>query len=166
MKIRLTLNGEARELELEPYPSLLVSQGLATRYLDEKTLWPGGKFVTTQLVVRTEFLKDHPDVVKELLEGQVQANDFIATHAADAQRMVDAGIAKVTGTGVGLPVIAAAWGSMTFTNDPIAPSLDGSAKHAEALGFIKPVDLKNIYDLTLLNEVLAAHGQPAVSALS
>ena len=58
-------------------------------------------------------------------------NDFIATHAADAQRMVDAGIAKVTGTGVGLPVIAAAWGSMTFTNDPIAPSLDGSAKHAD-----------------------------------
>ena len=43
----------------------------------------------------------------------------------------------------------------TFTADPIASSLQKSAKDAEAVGLLEPVDLKGIYDLTLLNEVLA-----------
>ena len=38
--------------------------------LDEKTLWPDGKFVTTHLIVRTEFLEKHPATVKALLRGR------------------------------------------------------------------------------------------------
>ena len=42
-----------------------------------------------------------------------------------------------------------------------------SADHAVAAGLLDPVDLKSpgIYDLTLLNEVLAELGEPAASAL-
>ena len=149
----------------EPWATRLVQQAGGKVLVDERDLWPKGQFVTTHLIVRTQFLKDHPDVVRELLEGQVQANDFIAAHPTDAQQLVDAGIAKVTGTDVGLAVISAAWPNMAFVNDPVASSLDDSAKHAVALGFIKAVDLKGIYDLTLLNQVLAAHNQPAVGGL-
>src|SRR2546423_2923814 len=61
----------------EPWATRLVQQAGGKVLVDERDLWPGGEFGTTQLIVRTQFLKDHPDVVKELLEGQVQANDFI-----------------------------------------------------------------------------------------
>ncbi len=51
-------------------------------------------------------------------------------------------------------MIAAAWKNLHFTADPIASSLEGSAKHAEDVGLLEPVDLKGIYDLKLLNELL------------
>ena len=53
-----------------------------------------------------------------------------------------------------------------ITFDPIASSLRKSADDAAELGFLqgKP-DLKDIYDLTLLNKVLAAKNVPAVKGL-
>jgi NitT/TauT family transport system substrate-binding protein len=50
-----------------------------------------------------------------------------------------------------------------FTNDPIASSLITGAQHAEAVGLLKTVDLKGIYDLDPLNALLEADGKPAVS---
>ena len=38
---------------------------------DEADLWPDGEFPTTVLLVRAEFLEEHPDVVADLLEGHV-----------------------------------------------------------------------------------------------
>ena len=57
--------------------------------------------------------------------------------------------------------IAGAWENLEFTLDPIASSLQGSADDAEAVGLLDPVDLADpgIYDLTLLNEVLAERGE-------
>src|SRR5687767_4591749 len=55
----------------EPWATRMVQEGKGKVLVDEKTLWPGGDYVTTHLIVRTPFLKDHPDVVKHLLEGHV-----------------------------------------------------------------------------------------------
>src|SRR5215469_4276746 len=44
------------------------------RLVNEASLWPGGKFVTTNLVVTQSFLKAHPSTVNGLLKGQIQAN--------------------------------------------------------------------------------------------
>ena len=52
-----------------------------------------------------------------------------------------------------------------FTADPIASSLSESAKDAEAIGLLEPVDLSGIYDLTLLNKVLTDQGKPTVEGL-
>src|SRR5438067_7455981 len=60
----------------EPYASRLVSEGHGHVLVDESSLWPNGKFVTTQVVVRTAFLRAHPDVVRKFLTGQLQAVQF------------------------------------------------------------------------------------------
>lgn len=146
----------------EPWVTRLVLDGGGKVLVDEKDLWPDGKFVTTQLVVRTQFLKAHPETVQRLLEGQVEANKFVNEHAAEAQTIVNEGIAKVTGKKLADPVIQQAWAHLTFTNDPIAASLATSAEHATAAGLLAKVDLKGIYDLTLLNKVLTAAGLPKV----
>src|SRR5262249_54136637 len=44
----------------EPWATRLVTEGGGKVLVDEKTLWPGGKFVTTNIIVRTDFLKAHP----------------------------------------------------------------------------------------------------------
>ena len=147
----------------EPWATRLIEEGGGHILVDERDLWPDGEYVTTHLVVRTAFLEEHPDVVKALLEGQVAANDFVNEDPAEAQRLTNQGIEKVTGKPIGEELLSAAWENLTFTNDPIASSLVTSAEHAQEVGLSDPIDLAGIYDLTLLNEVLAAAGEPAVS---
>jgi NitT/TauT family transport system substrate-binding protein len=148
----------------EPWATRLVREGGGTVLVDEASLWPEGRFVTTHLVVRTEFLEDHPDTVRRLLEGQVEADELVHADPTRAQRLVNEGIEAVTGKALPADLLATAWANLTFTNDPIASSLRASADHAEAVGLLEPVDLDGIYDLRLLNEVLAARGQPEVEA--
>ena len=51
----------------EPWATRLIQEGGAQLFLDERSLWPDHRFVITQIVVRTDFLKQHPDVVKKWL---------------------------------------------------------------------------------------------------
>src|SRR5207237_3038341 len=82
--------------EPEPWATRMVQEGKGKVLVDERTLWPGGQFVTTQLIVRTPFLKEHPEVVQHLLEGQVAATDFINANPAEAKTLVNQGIQKLT----------------------------------------------------------------------
>lgn len=147
----------------EPYASRLKLVGRGSEFLDEGSLWPGGKFVITHLMVRTDFLNEHPDQVKALLSGQVQANDYIRKDPAGARKAVNDELKKLTGKALKPDVLKSSMKHVTFTNDPVASSLKGSADHAVQVGLLKPVDLKGIYQLGPLNEVLKKAGEPAVS---
>jgi sulfonate transport system substrate-binding protein len=148
----------------EPWATRLVTEGGGRILVDERTLWPHGQFVTTELVVRTDFLKAHPDVVRRLLTGQVDAVDLLAKNPTRAQQLVGLGVQHATGKGLAANLIAASFQSITFTNDPIASSLQTSAQNAKKLGLLKSTNLKGLYDLTLLNTVLSARHEPVVSA--
>src|SRR3954468_14670414 len=70
----------------EPTASLLVLEHKGHVLVDEKDLWPQGKFVTTQLIVRTDFLNKYPDAVAALLRGDVKAVQFAQGDAATAEK--------------------------------------------------------------------------------
>lgn len=148
----------------EPWATRLVQEGGGKVLVDERALWPDGQFVTTHLVVRTKFLKEHPATVKRLLEAQVAANDFVNGSKEEAQRLTNQGIEKITGKKLSQSVITSSWENLKFTNDPVASSLTKSAQDAERVGLLKKVDLKGIYDLAPLDEVLRAAGQQPVPA--
>ncbi len=146
----------------EPWATRLVQEGGGKVLVDERTLWPGSKFITTHLVVRTKFLKQHPEAVRRLVQGQVQANELVNSNPAEAQRLVNQAITTITGRGIAPAVLDASWKSLEFTNDPVATSLTASADHARDVGLLGRVDLKGIYDLSVLNQVLAAANRPEV----
>ncbi len=146
----------------EPYATRLVAESKGKVLVDEATLWPEGKFVTTNLVVRTEYLTAHPDVIKKLLEGLVKSTDYLNADAAVAQTTVNDGLKKLTGKSLKPEIIAAAWKNLTFTEDPYPAALRESAKHAIAVELLKEVDLTGLYDLGPLNEVLKAAGKPEI----
>ena len=103
-------------------------------------MWPGGQFVTTHLLVRNDFMKEHPDLVEDLLQAQIEANDYIAAHSDEAKTLVADYISRETGSEVPAEARDKAWASLTFTNDPIADSLLESADHAVESGQLEPVD--------------------------
>ena len=148
----------------EPWATRLVQDGHGKVLVDERTLWPQGQFVTTQLVVATSYLNKHASVVSGLLKGDIDANDFVNANPAQAQTIVNDAIAKLTGKGLKTKTVQAAWTQMTFTVDPIASSLYKQASAAESVGLLKSVNLTGIYDLTPLNNLLKAEGKPEVSA--
>jgi NitT/TauT family transport system substrate-binding protein len=120
--------------------------------------------VTTQLIVSTTFLKAHPDVVERLLAGHIAATDYVNAHPAEAQAVVNAGITRVTGQAVSLDVTKAAWAGMTFTFDPLASTLQKEADNAKSVGLLDgSVKLDGIYDLSILNKLLAAAAKSTVS---
>jgi NitT/TauT family transport system substrate-binding protein len=147
----------------EPTAARLVALG-ATVLVDERDLWPDGRFVVTHLLVSKSFLDAHPDVVKKLIAGSVAANAYINANPADAQKLVSDGIGKLTGKPLDPKLTAEAWKSITFLDDPLADSLRVGAQHAQDVGLLDPVDLNGIYDLTLLNEVLRDRGTTEVRA--
>jgi NitT/TauT family transport system substrate-binding protein len=149
--------------EPEPYATEMVLDG-GTRLVNEASLWPGGKFVTTNLVVTQSFLKAHPSAVTGLLKGQIEANSYINANASAAAGAANAELTKLLGKGLKPNVLSASLRYITFTNDPIASSLLADAQHATAVGLLSPVkNLSGIYDLGPLNTLLKAAGQPQVS---
>ena len=151
----------------EPWATRLIEEGGGTVLVDERDLWPDtdGEYVTTHIIVRTAFLEERPDIVKAFLAGLLASLDSIAADPEAAQASVIAQIDAITGQQSNPDVIAASFGNLTFTADPIAGSLQGSADDAIEIGLLDPVELAGIHDLTLLNELLAERGENEVSGL-
>ena len=147
----------------EPWATRLVLEGEGSVLVDERTLWPDGKFVTTHVMVRTAFLKERPEIVASFLRAHVRAINFLNAEPSKAREIVNAGIGRLTGKPLPAAVIERAWATLTFTVDPIAASLRKSAEDATAVGLLDAVKLDGIYDLALLNAILTAAGKPPVS---
>jgi NitT/TauT family transport system substrate-binding protein len=149
--------------EPAPYDAEMVADG-GHVLVNEASLWPGGKFVTTNLVVTQAFLVAHPTAVNGLLKGQIEANSFIASSKSAAEVAANAELTSLSGKGLKPNILSAAFNEVTFTNDPVGSSLVTDAQHAVAVGLLSPVkNLTAIYDLAPLNKLLAAAGQPQVS---
>ncbi|MFD6418223.1 aliphatic sulfonate ABC transporter substrate-binding protein [Streptomyces sp. NPDC060194] len=149
----------------EPTASKLVSSG-AKVLLDEKSLWPDGKFVITNIIVSQTFLKEHPDVVEAVLRGSVKTNKWISENPDEAKASANTALKTLSGKELPAEVIDPAWKSIEFTNDPLAATLRTQADHAVNAGLLEQPELSGIYDLKLLNKVLKAEGGTAVDDAS
>jgi NitT/TauT family transport system substrate-binding protein len=148
----------------EPWAARLVQEAGGRVLLDERSLWTGGQFATTDLVVAKPFLDAHGDVVKALIGGELKAVDWIQNHPADARAAVNDALLSLTQKKLRTAVLDASWAEMSFGVDPLASSLKKEAANAGRVGLLKTTDLKDILDLRLLNQVLDSSGRPKVSA--
>ena len=148
----------------EPWASRLVLDAGAHVLVDERDLWPDSQFLTTHLIVATEFLEEHPETVEALLRGTVASVDWLTANPGEAQRVVNAEIAKISGKPLSDDVIARAFTSITFSVDPLASTLDALLEAGVTAGTTEEASLDGIYDLRLLNQVLTEAGRPTVSA--
>lgn len=152
----------------EPWVAEYVAAG-AKILLNEKELWPNGQFVTAHIICRTAFIRDYPEVVSALLRGHLAALDAIASDSESAKQSFALGLAGITGTSPKPEILDAAWSDLEFTYDPISTSLVKSAKDAVSVGLLDQAQIDqagglpgNLYDLSLLNQLLTELGKPEV----
>src|SRR5437667_8111614 len=139
---------------VEPWVSRLEIDGGGSLLLDEKTLWPEGRYVTTHLVVNKKFLAENRELVKKLLQAHIEVTQQINADTAAAIKVLNAELKKETGKALPEAVITKAMTRVEFTWDPIPASLYKCAEAAYHVHFIrtKP-ELTGIYDLGPLAEV-------------
>jgi NitT/TauT family transport system substrate-binding protein len=148
----------------EPYASRLIVEAHGQVFVDERTLWPNHKFVTTNVVVRKAFLDQHPDIVKEFLQADVETVQYIQSNPDDAKKLINSQLQILTGKPLSSAVLNQALKNLDLTYDPLASTLFQAADNAYALKLLKSKPDKGIYDLDPLNAVLVSKGLTKVSA--
>ncbi|MGW9631470.1 ABC transporter substrate-binding protein [Agromyces sp. NPDC055520] len=144
----------------EPWVSRLLADGGngAHVLVDEADLWEDGAFPTTVLLVRAEFLAEHPETVRALLEGHEASIAWIADHGDDAAGVINAGIEADTGKPLDDAVIERALEHVTFDVDPHAETFETLVANGLEAGTQKAGSIDGLFDLRILNELLAASG--------
>ncbi|RKN03314.1 ABC transporter substrate-binding protein [Streptomyces radicis] len=147
----------------EPTAANLVSRGAET-LLDEGDLWDDGQFVVTHVIASQDFLAEHEDVVEAVVRGVVRTNGWINENRDEAKEQFNAQLAALPG-GSELPpeILDPAFENVEFLNDPLATTLQTGAEHAVTAGLLDETDLTGIYDLSILNRVLAEEGLPEIT---
>jgi NitT/TauT family transport system substrate-binding protein len=148
----------------EPWGTKLVKEANARIFLDERELWPpNGNFVTAHIIVRSDYLQNNPETVRKLLEVHVDETGWINENPDEAMQVFNAELEKLTRKTIPEDEFREGFSRITLTWDPLKESLFQSANDAHEIGFFaERPDLSDIYDLTLLNEVLTEKGLPPI----
>jgi NitT/TauT family transport system substrate-binding protein len=148
-----------------PWDTRLVEEAGGKVLIDEADLWPDRQFATTEIVVRTEFLDEHPAAVAAVLRGHLASLAAIEADPAAARQAANAEIETVTGKPMAEHLLTASFEQLSFTDDPLAATVATSADDAVAARLSKRYDLRGLFDLGLLNQILAADDTTPVEGL-
>lgn len=148
----------------EPWASRLVHRAHGRVFLDERSLWPEGRFVTTEVVVNTHFLRQHPDLVRKFLVAHVAVTRWIHSHPDQARQVIARELQRETHETMLPQVLQDSLTHLEVTWDPIRSSLIQDAHEAQAAHYLPSVlpGLDGLYDLAPLNQVLTRQNLPPV----
>ena len=153
----------------EPWATRLVKEANGRIFVNERELWPPeGKFVTAHIIVRPDYLRENPDVIKKLIDAHVNETEWINSNKEQAIKEFNIQLKKLAGKELPEDILTESLTRLEFTYDPIKESLFKSANDAYDLGFLAKGEarpnLDGIYDLVLLDQVLYEKGLPTIEA--
>ena len=139
----------------EPWGTRLVQQLDGTRLFQEKDLWPDQKFSSALLIVRSEFLEKHPDIVQKWVEAHVQTSDWINEHRDETEIIFNDFLKKNTGKTFKPEMLHEAFSNLQITYDPIESSVYTFAERADSLGYLgrEGYTLEGIFYTEPLNSI-------------
>ena len=152
----------------EPWATRLVREANGRIFVDERELWPPhGQFVTANIIARTDYLNENPDIIRQLLQAHINKTIWINENK-DQQAITafNGALKKITGKTIPDDEIKDALTRLEFTYDPVKESLLKMTDNAYELGYLgngrsKP-NLSNIFDLTILNDILVERGERGI----
>jgi NitT/TauT family transport system substrate-binding protein len=146
----------------EPWASRLKDEAGAKTVIDERQLWPGGKFSTTVLVARRAYAVAHPDAVRAFIRSHSATIAWMRGHEDEAEQAANQELKRLTGKELKPRVLAAAWSHVDFTDDPLPDTIVAFANAAYDAGYLKskPGRLSGLIDTHNLVAVDDARRKP------
>lgn len=120
----------------EPWASRMVAQGSGRRLLDERELWPGGRFPTSLLVTTRRALDTHPRLIERLVSLLDDETARLRKQADGGLTEVGAALTRALGRPLAAEVLRDAWGRFELVTDPMEEGLRETARRMRAIGYL------------------------------
>ncbi len=137
----------------EPWTSRLLHSG-GKILVDERTLWPDGRFPTTVLVVSTDALRRRPGDTRKLLEAHVELTRRWQRDPQAFARAANSAFREITGQALPDALVEEAFTRMSPSLRPNEATLEEAARRAHAVGYLKSTDVTGLVDTTFLEPLL------------
>jgi NitT/TauT family transport system substrate-binding protein len=134
----------------EPWGAILVHRAQGVILVDERDLWPDGKFATTLLVASQKFLEARPESVQRMMNAHLELTRWIQDHRQEVGTILNEEIAKYTRKRLDETILSDALSRLDVTVDPLESSLETFFERATVLGYLKKGNLKGMLDLRYL----------------
>jgi NitT/TauT family transport system substrate-binding protein len=145
----------------EPWGERLVRETGAQMIAEEKDLWPEKEFALAVVVTTPEFLAEHRDVVKKMLEVHVAWTEKLASDPDKHAPALGDALAALTGKRLPLGVLPVAMKRVKFTTSLEPATFERYAKWSWELGFErKPIAIADLLDDKVTKEVHASRAAP------
>lgn len=119
----------------EPWGATLLSGG-AEIVLDYDEVYRDGDYPVTVVVVRNEFLEEHPDIVDAFYETQLATTALLSENAEEAASVVNEELNEATGKSLDPSILTDAFGRIIFSDEVSEDAMQDFADISLEQGFI------------------------------
>jgi NitT/TauT family transport system substrate-binding protein len=120
----------------EPWVTRLLHEADGRIFIDERDLWPDGRFPSAVLVVSESLRRRAPELVAKLVAAHVAETEWTAAHPNEAQKLVAQALMRYAKTSLPPPILAEAWGRLAFSPALEAGALLRMATEGRQLGYL------------------------------
>lgn len=147
----------------EPWGARLEIDGGGKVLFAPDKIWRNGNYSTAVIVVRENFLQQHPGLVTKWVEAHVLVTKKIKQNEKWAMAVLNEQMKELSGKNLPEAVLSRAFKRIDLTYDPVAESVRECAALTYEAGYLreKP-DVSQIFALDYLNKALAKNELPLI----
>lgn len=123
----------------EPWGTTIEKNGNAEVLLNEKEVFMNGDYPVAVVVASSDFMKDHPDLVKEFLKAHQDASLYINQNTDEATNIINAEIKEATGKSLETDILKSAFSRMTINTKMNKKTILEFARISNEEGFINKI---------------------------
>jgi NitT/TauT family transport system substrate-binding protein len=142
----------------QPWATRAVQDG-ARVLVDERDLWADGRYPTTVLVVRKDYLERHPETVEKLVRGLQRSVDWLHEHEEEPRLLastLNRGLERAQTETLPEETVEGALASIEWTTDPLADTYAALLADGVTAGTTDEAPLDGLVDTTALDRVRPA----------
>lgn len=139
----------------QPWATRAVQDG-ARVLVDERDLWADGRYPTTVLVVRKDYLERHPETVERLVRGLQRSVDWLHEHEEEPRLLastLNRGLEQAQTETLPEETVEGALASIEWTTDPLADTYAALLADGVTAGTTDEAPLDGLVDTTALDRV-------------
>jgi NitT/TauT family transport system substrate-binding protein len=130
----------------EPWVSRLVREAGGRILVDERSLWPGGRFPTTVLVATEAAIAQRRAQVEAVVRANAGLTARWKADPAEFARSTNQAFEKLTGKPLPPQILEDAFSRLALTTDPMEPALTEEARRIVAVGYLGRSDFSRLVD--------------------